>query len=351
MFGSLTLLKAFVNEPTITRSEFVLFWMLLLNQDRTGLVVSSKWSEWYRDEEGNVKILGLSRASIFNARSGLEAKGHIKLIPTDIYGEYDIQILHFRDKVMDDYVLELSMQGAVVDPKGFIKKKAKATGGYFNFKGADYEYISIINSLIAQRLPVKALQIALEACFKHSQLVSMRKGKNIKTYDIRLSIEYIAKMFGFDMDTKEARKKARSRIKRYFNAIVASGLLPVYLDENYSLCIKKEDFDKFPSSANLPTNAEMVNGRVIDNITKRMGAPIDSNDETAAQDIADTLKVVNSQFNKMFNLMLTAKGVQRIVSECISKHGAIIPRAINILTKKFMETFDKSGQEALLAGT
>ena len=328
----------------LTRSETTLLLMLLMNQDQTGIVVSSKWSEWYRDEEGNVKILGLSHTSIFNARGGLETKGLIKLIPTDVYGEYDIQILHFQDETLDGYILKSSMQGAIVDLEGFIKKKAKATGGYFNFKGADYEYISIINGLIAQRIHAKALLIALEICSLHSQWVSMMKGRGIKIYDIRLTLEDAAKMFGFDMDTKEARKNTRDKIKRYFNAIVASGLLPVYLDENYSLCIKKEDFDKFPSSANLPTNAETTNSRVIKITTKNKGVPIDSNDK------ADTLRVVNSQYNKMFNLTLTAKGIQRIVSECISKHGAVIPRAINILTKKFMETFDKSGQEALLAG-
>ena len=343
MFISFTLLKAFVSDQTITFSEFVFFWWLLKNQDRTGLVVSSKWSEWY-------KILGLSHQSIFNARNGMAAKGYIKLIPTGMHGIYDIQILHFQDEVMDNRILELSMQGAIANPGGFIKKIAKKFGGYFSFKGEDYEYVSIIDDVIALRLHPKALQIALEACSRHSQLVSMGD-KGVKIYDIRLPMKDIAKMFGFDMDSKEARKNTRDKIRRYFNAIVASGLLPVYLDENYSLCLKKEDFDKFPSSANLPTNAETTNARVIKNTAKRMGAPIDSNDETVARDIADILKVVNSQYNKVYGLTLMAKGVQRIASECISKYGAIIPRAINIITKKFMETFDKSGQEAILAGS
>jgi DNA-binding Lrp family transcriptional regulator len=306
--------------------------------DEVGMVSNLIWSEI-------AKKVSMSTQSVYNSFKKLDDCGYFIETRTDIDGNKlfrgyrNIQLLQFQCEEADGKNATLSARGATKDIHKHIVGMAKKFGGYLNLK----EY-SLVNTKAFRKMSAPAQRITMLLCWEHSGRAAKYGMDGIKTYDIILTMDRIAGILGYDLNSrcKKERRNARRNIKSYFDAIVASRLLPVKIDHRYALCWSKEDFGKslpyHPIHADIKGSendsiADTVNRRIINTELKKEGI------EVSADVIEESLTPLDEQFRTFTGIKILAQGVKKIVVSCIKQFGTIIPSAINNLTREFLESF------------
>ena len=202
--------------------------LLLQVQDDFGTVLNVHWKEI-------VSTVKMASQSFYNAIYGLESKGFIKLSydcpasgERNFRGFHTIQILTpSAADVMNENdssnseTLPMSSNQTVSVTK--LENYIKETGpAYINLR--DY---SLVNTNTFHKLPP-----------------NVKKDNFTLYYDIKLSLEGAAKLLGFNWEHGRKGAVVRRKIKRYFDAIIDSGLIPVTLDADQTLYWSLDDITK-----------------------------------------------------------------------------------------------------------
>jgi len=244
----------------------------------------------------------------------------------------EAQLMLPQDAIVDKAKLTLPQNGVISETQ--LREYIKRCGTYLNMKN-----YSLVNTATFRHLRVNTKKIILNLLWRHQGTSVLYGRKDIKSRDIRLTLETAASLLGFDWQRGRKGQGVRRNIKRYFEDIISSKLLPVTLDEDYTLHWSLDDTGKElpnqPIHADTPDSitdsiADICNHRTINtilNIKKIWAAP---------QDMQDTLKLFDEQFRSVSGLKMLAFAVKSIVTDCISRCAALVPAFINAKCRELL---------------
>jgi len=315
----------------LTKKQMTTLLFLEQVKDDFGMIVNVHWKEIAQKAD-------MVAQSFYNSIRGLEREGFIKVTKSDAsgkvnnFGYHTIQILvqtaHNLRDITNGTVPEIISGKASLEE---INNYWKSAGQYLNLK----EY-SLINTEVFRKLTVNAQLIVLDLLLSHSN--SMNSGTYAR-WHISLSLAKAAKDLGFVWEHGKKGEVVRRKMKRYFTAIIESGLLPLEMDENFTihwdihnqgLFLPEQPLHADIEGGEMDSIAETCNRRVINTVLKQEKAEADAND------IKDTLQVLE-QFKKISGFKILSTGVKNIIADCIVQCQTIVPSYINVKVREFLE--------------
>ena len=314
----------------LTKKQVATLLFLEQVKDDFGMIVNVHWKEIAKQAD-------MVAQSFYNSIRGLESAGFIKVTKSDAsgnannFGYHTIQMLvptaHKLEDITNGTVPEIIAGKASLEE---LNNYWKSAGQYLNLK----EY-SLVNTEAFRKLTVNAQLIVLDLLLSHSN--SMNSG-TYAPWHISLSLAKAAKDLGFVWEHGKKGEVVRRKMKRYYTAIIESGLLPLEMDENFTIHWDMDNQGLFLPEQHLYADiegserdsiAETCNRRVINTVLEQEKAEAD------ADDVKDTLQVLE-QFKKMSGLKILSTGVKNIIKDCIIQCQTIVPSYINVKVREFL---------------
>jgi len=303
----------------LTKKELDTLLFLLQVQDELGTILNVHWKEI-------ALKANMVAQSFYNAVDGLALKGFIKVSNNCPCGTKNGRGFHTIQILVPSAPVELQTDGEVISQDN-LQTYIKECGSYLNLKNC-----SLVNTIIFRSLRPDSKKLVLNLLWKRQSIMGLYGKKGIKAHDIHLTLQAAANLLGFNWERGKKGEVVRRKVKRYFDAIIASGLLPVTLDEEYTLHWTLEDMRKplpeQPLHMDCPNSefdsiADTSNRRVINTVLAQNKIEADS------QEIQDALTVLDNQFKHASGLKILAAGVKGIIIDCVKHYSALIPAYIN----------------------
>lgn len=306
---------------SLTKKELDTLLLLLQAQDDLGTVVNVHWKEL-------ATKIGMVSQTFYNCIRALEDKGFIEVHNTDGNGNKNDRGMHTIQILVDSAPYEGSdFVDGIISQEDVIRY-IKECGSYLNLN----EY-SLINAKAFRNLKAEEKKIVLTLLWRHQTTTGLMGRQGIRSYDVILTIEKAAELLGFEWKCGEKGKTLRRKIKRYFEAVCQSGLLPITQDDDHAMRWSLDDMHKqLPQYPMHPKTNETAKDSIADKINRRIINTILAHKKAKAstQDVQDTLKLLDEQYKNFTGKKILASSVQDIVVRCIKDHKTLVPSLINM---------------------
>jgi len=308
-----------IYKTNLTKKELDTLLFLLQVQDDFGTIVNVHWNEI-------ATKIHMVAQSFYNCVSGLEAKGFITTSNICPNGHKNYRGLHTIQIIVPSAPEKPQTTGGIVSQID-LQEYIKGCGPYLNLK----EY-SLINTNTFRGLKADAKKVVLNFMWRHQGTIALYGHPGIKSYDLILTLEGGADLCGFEWHSGRKGAVVRRKMKRYFEDIISSNLLPITQDGNFTLHWALDDMH-YPllechihadiPDADTDSIADTTNRRTIYTVLKQKGI------SSTPEDMQNTLTLFDEQYRGISGMKMLVASVKDIITDCVKSFAALIPSYIN----------------------